>query len=46
MLTHYISPQTTKYFETRSADEGWHSDITYENQPAGLTFLKVSVVTF
>ncbi|KAL7309804.1 hypothetical protein PS15m_010644 [Mucor circinelloides] len=38
------NPQTTKYFETRSADEGWHSDITYENQPAGLTFLKIDTV--
>lgn len=38
------NPQTVKYFEGRSADEAWHSDITYEEQPAGLTFLKIDTL--
>ncbi|KAL7309169.1 hypothetical protein PS15m_011282 [Mucor circinelloides] len=38
------NPQTAQYFEARSADEAWHSDITYENQPAGLTFLKIDTL--
>ncbi|KAK4517174.1 uncharacterized protein ATC70_000506 [Mucor velutinosus] len=38
------NPQVVKYLEARSADEAWHSDITYENQPAGLTFLKIDTL--
>ncbi|KAI8882159.1 TauD-domain-containing protein [Backusella circina FSU 941] len=38
------NPQTLKYFEGISADQAWHSDITYENQPAGLTFLKLDTL--
>lgn len=28
----------------RSAAEGWHSDVTYDNQPAGLTLLKIDTL--
>lgn len=28
---------------TKPRDTAWHSDITYEQQPAGLTFLKVNL---
>ncbi|KAG2206550.1 hypothetical protein INT47_008567 [Mucor saturninus] len=35
------NPTLTQYFESKAAADGWHSDITYENQPAGISILKI-----
>jgi sulfonate dioxygenase len=29
---------------TKRADNGWHSDVTYDNQPPGLTLLKIDTL--
>ncbi|GAA5814483.1 hypothetical protein MFLAVUS_007980 [Mucor flavus] len=44
LLYDQTNPNTAKYFEGKSAADGWHSDITYENQPAGLSILKIDTV--
>jgi sulfonate dioxygenase len=31
-------------FDLRSSADGWHSDVTYEKQPAGLTLLKIDTL--
>ncbi|KAI8890206.1 TauD-domain-containing protein [Backusella circina FSU 941] len=42
----YFDQKTpTSLFELeRTAADGWHSDVTYENQPAGLTLLKIDTL--
>ncbi|GAA5809523.1 hypothetical protein MFLAVUS_002932 [Mucor flavus] len=49
----YFDTETLKKYKTiggvdlelqRSAADGWHSDVTYENQPAGLTLLKIDTL--
>lgn len=49
----YFDTETLKRYKSiggvsleieRSAADGWHSDVTYENQPAGLTLLKIDTL--
>ncbi|KAI8140599.1 hypothetical protein BJV82DRAFT_645616 [Fennellomyces sp. T-0311] len=41
----YFDTKTPKnYFENRSAGDGWHSDVSYEKQPPGLTLLKIDLL--
>ncbi|KAI9259455.1 hypothetical protein BDA99DRAFT_560886 [Phascolomyces articulosus] len=41
----YFDTQTPKhYFNYRSAGDGWHSDVSYEKQPPGLTILKIDLL--
>ncbi|CAO3661840.1 unnamed protein product [Rhizopus stolonifer] len=52
-VVYYDSEQTRKIKETtgfdldiRSAADGWHSDVTYEPQPAALTLLKIDTLPY
>ncbi|KAI8643138.1 hypothetical protein BD408DRAFT_158648 [Parasitella parasitica] len=49
----YFDTETLKKYKTiggvnlqgaRSAADGWHSDVTYDNQPGGLTLLKIDTL--
>ncbi|KAG0166119.1 hypothetical protein DFQ28_009011 [Apophysomyces sp. BC1034] len=41
----YFDTETPKkFFDSRSASHGWHTDVSYEEQPAGLTFLKIDTL--
>ena len=49
----YFDTETVKRFKSiggvdftlsRTAADGWHSDVTYENQPAALTLLKIDTL--
>ncbi|ORY96257.1 hypothetical protein BCR43DRAFT_547343 [Syncephalastrum racemosum] len=44
-LTVYYDTKTPKdLFNGRSAGDGWHSDVSYEDQPLGVTFLKIDTL--
>ncbi|KAK4513485.1 uncharacterized protein ATC70_005486 [Mucor velutinosus] len=36
--------QYTKEFISRRTSDGWHSDVSYELQPPGFTFLKIDIL--
>ncbi|KAJ8660201.1 hypothetical protein O0I10_004060 [Lichtheimia ornata] len=38
------NPKVRERYALRSAGDGWHNDISYELQPAGLTFLKIDTL--
>ncbi|KAL0083598.1 hypothetical protein J3Q64DRAFT_1814677 [Phycomyces blakesleeanus] len=42
----YFDTSSKKYLADyiRNASDGWHSDVTYEDQPAGLTLLKIDTL--
>ncbi|KAI7852453.1 hypothetical protein BDC45DRAFT_485281 [Circinella umbellata] len=41
----YFDTKTPKqYFKNLSAGDGWHSDVSYEKQPPGLTLLKIDLL--
>ncbi|KAI9495475.1 hypothetical protein BDB00DRAFT_870330 [Zychaea mexicana] len=41
----YFDTKTPKqFFNYRSAGNGWHSDVSYEKQPPGLTVLKIDLL--
>ncbi|CAO3587749.1 unnamed protein product [Absidia cylindrospora] len=41
----YFDEKTPReYFDSNSASEGWHTDVSYELQPPSVTLLKMSIV--
>ncbi|KAG2204694.1 hypothetical protein INT47_011990 [Mucor saturninus] len=40
----YQGVEFIKHYGPPTAADGWHSDVTYENQPAGLTLLKIDTL--
>ncbi|KAI9019999.1 hypothetical protein CLU79DRAFT_756673 [Phycomyces nitens] len=42
----YFDTNTPKFVAEyfRNASDGWHTDVSYEDQPAGLTFLKIDTL--
>ncbi|CAO0799439.1 unnamed protein product [Mucor circinelloides] len=43
-LKKYKSLGGVNFEGQRTAADGWHSDVTYDNQPAGLTLLKIDTL--
>lgn len=43
-LKRFKSVGGVDFTQARTAADGWHSDVTYENQPAGLTLLKIDTL--
>ncbi|KAI9311866.1 hypothetical protein BX666DRAFT_904682 [Dichotomocladium elegans] len=43
-VVYFDTKTPRKYFSSFTSGDGWHSDITYEPQPAGLTILKIDTL--
>ncbi|KAI8575242.1 hypothetical protein K450DRAFT_262771 [Umbelopsis ramanniana AG] len=43
-VIHFDENSNRSHFKTFSHQDGWHSDVTYEINPAGLTFLKLDTL--